>query len=90
MNSIHAVMKMQHDASQRGVLSMWTIYDHPLDYPDVFIARRWEAGAVGVQHTTDTIVSHDVKILRDVFIHAGLTKVMRHESDDLNIMEVWL
>ena len=25
-------------------LSMWTVYDHPSDFPDLFIARRWEVG----------------------------------------------
>src|SRR5215207_1400723 len=27
---------------ERGM--MWTIYDHPSDYPDAFVARKWLIG----------------------------------------------
>lgn len=26
-----------------GPLSIWTIYEKPADFPDHFVARRWEA-----------------------------------------------
>jgi uncharacterized C2H2 Zn-finger protein len=31
-------------AAMNAPLSMWTIYDHPRDYPAYFVARRWEIG----------------------------------------------
>lgn len=72
-------------------LSIWTVYDHPLDYRDKFVARRFEAD----------------KPTRDVFAHESLehvrawvrkegakrgvfpVRVPRSGSDDPVIIESW-
>lgn len=30
-----------------GVLSIWTVYDHPLDFPNEYVARRFTVGTSG-------------------------------------------
>ena len=67
-------------------LSIWTIYDHPLDAPDFYVARRFEYD----QPTADVLISKDIEALRDMMEARGLVKLMRHPSDDPVIMETWL
>jgi hypothetical protein len=67
-------------------LSIWTVYDHPSDFPDRFVARRF----VLDQPTEDYLYSEDIGSLRAVLMARGLTKLHRHPSDDPVIMETWL
>jgi hypothetical protein len=36
------VLMANAEAIKRGALSLWTIYEKPLDHPDGFLARRFE------------------------------------------------
>lgn len=67
-------------------LSIWTVYDHPSDYPDCFIARRF----CGETPTDNVICSTDLLAVRAELIVRGLTVVCRDPADDPNILEVWL
>jgi hypothetical protein len=89
---IHMVITHQHDAQKRGVVSMWTIYRRPRDYPEGYIARAHEAGKGGSVPTDMTIRgdSDSLQMLRTVFAEAGLTCLTRSPQDDPNIVEVWL
>lgn len=76
-------------------LSMWTVYDHPLDYPDHFVARRFEVGQPtegdnGVIRTNDTIKSPYLQDVRTVLAEAGLACLPRSDGDEPQIIEVWL
>lgn len=85
-------------------LSMWVIYDHPTDYPDSFIARRWVEGDRQVvivdrnmrtmrkdyHATKDIIVTQTLEELRKTFKVMGLVCLNRTEDDDPKIVEVWL
>jgi hypothetical protein len=72
-------------------LPMWTVYDHPRDFPDAFVARLWKVGRGGRPVATgQTVVSHDIEIIRGAFRDAGLTCLPRQEADDPKIVEVWL
>jgi hypothetical protein len=78
-------------AMERGVLSIWTIYDKPTDYPDGFIARRYEVGGSKIVVATNhTITSPNIDQMRETFERAGLTKLRRAGSDDANIVESWI
>jgi hypothetical protein len=72
------------------VLSMWTIYDHPSDYPKSFVARRWDVGAGGVARTERILISDTVEWIRDQMQEMGLTRLVRSEGDDPCIMETWI
>lgn len=67
-------------------LSLWTIYDHPRDYPRSYVARRFEN-----EHPTgEHMVSPDIASLRDEMMRRGLTCPTRHPTDDACIVETWL
>jgi hypothetical protein len=84
-----AIVKSQWEASQRGQLTIWTIYDRPKDHPDGFIARRFEVGGHGPVATADTL-NGELEDLRQAFWKAGLMKRKRQDGDDARIVESWL
>lgn len=70
---------------------MWTVYDHPSDFPDHFIARRWEvAGGADPVPTSQVITATDIEALRGMLTAMGLYPLNRNEGDDPTIMESWL
>lgn len=73
-------------------LPMWTVYDHPLDYPSGYIARKW---IVAPDHSepirTNEVVTHtDLYELRELMINRGLMCLARSPEDDPAIVETWL
>jgi hypothetical protein len=73
----------------RNSLSMWTVYDHPADYPNDFVARRSEIGDHGICITRDMFVAPTLAELR-ALLPPGLYRMPRAPHDDLMILEVWL
>jgi hypothetical protein len=71
-------------------LSMWVVYDHPKDFPDGYIARRWEATRDGPVMTGDIMKATRLEPLRLALATEGLTQLPRSPSDDLKIVEIWL
>ena len=73
-------------------LSMWTIYDHPKDYPTYFVARRWRIARDRSEPipTDDVLFSLTYEFIELVMRQRGLTKIERCPSDDPVIKEVWL
>lgn len=66
--------------------SLWTVYDHPRDYPNQFVARRFDVD----QPTSDVFVADDLETLREILAAEGLTRLARDPDDDAKIVEVWL
>jgi len=71
-------------------LEMWVIYDHPKDYPNSFIARRWLVDDKGERFTGDIINANSLEKLRIVLINIGKTCINRDPNDDPVIVETWL
>jgi hypothetical protein len=72
-------------------LAMWTLYDRPTDFPDMYVARLFVIGPGGRPRATGRIViSDDIEGIRDGFRMAGLTRLPRQDDDDPKIVEVWL
>lgn len=86
---IGTVMEAQYRAAQNGKLSMWTVYDHPKDFPDGFIARRFEVDRDGPKPTMETITG-ELGAIRLAFVKAGLTRLTRNPEDEAQIVECWL
>lgn len=64
---------------------IWTVYDHPADWPDWFVARKW---------VLDTPTG-EVKLARSLdgvrrMLPRGLVRMGRFEGDDPVIVEIWL
>jgi hypothetical protein len=73
------------------VLIMWTIYDRPSDFPDCFVARKFEIGRGGEPRaTSDILVAHEIDKLRSLLHRRGLVRMTRAPEDDPKIVETWL
>jgi hypothetical protein len=70
-------------------LTGWTVYDHPRDYPDCFVARRWIAKGGDVIPTTDMLVATTLDEVR-ALLPPGLIRFARMPEDDAKIVEVWI
>jgi hypothetical protein len=73
----------------RDPLIIWTVYDHPRDYPDSFVARRSEVTGGVVRLTTDMFVADTLGELR-ALLPPGLHCLPRYPDDQPHIVEVWL
>jgi hypothetical protein len=71
-------------------LPMWTVYDHPGDFPDCYVARKFMAFAHGAVATDDIIACEDLTAIREVLAVKGLTPLMRNHDDDPKIIETWV
>lgn len=77
------------DPSIESGLDMWTVYDHPSDFPDKFVARLFRL-TDAVVPTTAHIVSDDVDKIRAFLLEKRLVCLKRSEFDEPHIIEVWL
>ena len=89
VDPVRQVVEAQAKAISQGLLSMWTVYDKPKDYPDATVARRFEIEG-GQERATDDLLRASLEELRRVFDEAGLYRIMRAEDDEPHIVEVWL
>lgn len=71
------------------VLSIWTVYDHPKDYNDAFVARKF----LNDKPTDDILLAPTLEELRKAVQKAAdyeLLRMERSECDDPFIVESWL
>ena len=66
-------------------MPMITIYDHPTDYPDSFVARVWDCNT-----PTHLIALADTLEAIRATIPPNMTCLPHMEGDDPCIVEVWL
>jgi hypothetical protein len=70
---------------------IWVIYDHPSDFPDEFVARRWII--IPMRHCyMPTADFYTAKTLDDIRarLPKGLTRLPRQDDDDVVIVETWV
>ncbi len=77
-------------AAPEGVLAQWTIYDHPTDHPDLFVARRFDIGQGVFMATSHLIGAKDIEALRETFRRHGMACLPRLAEDEPQIVEVWM
>jgi hypothetical protein len=68
---------------------MWTVYDHPTDYPDGFIARLYLAYP-GFAVPTPSIVTGSTLAQVRERLPPGLYCLPRDPNDDPKIIETWI
>lgn len=66
-------------------VTLWTIYKHPKDYPDKFIARKF----ILDKPTDDIRIGNTLEEVRDM-LPPGLIRLDRDFTDDIVIVETWL
>jgi hypothetical protein len=72
---------------------MWTIYDHPEEFPHCYVARRFEVCGAEVHETNQVIVAHKLTAVREHLIryHDPLTRIVpRTAGDDPKVIETWM
>jgi hypothetical protein len=74
------------------VMAMWTVYDHPSDYPDKWVARKWLVDGSGTCPTDEVLIASSLENIRELLqiLHPGVTRICRDGSDDPCIAEVWI
>lgn len=74
-------------------LQMWTIYDHPIEFPTGYLARLWEVhpdGAVATGHTMSGAGDFGLHLMRRFMQQQGFVCLTRNEDeDDPSIVETW-
>lgn len=76
-------------AELRDRLPMFTITDHPTDYPDFFVARL-ALTLPAVEITAFAIMDADLDRLRETMEALGLVKLDRMPGDSPAVVECWL
>jgi|EndMetStandDraft_7_1072992.scaffolds.fasta_scaffold05999_11 hypothetical protein len=86
---VQFIFKVTKESLDRGELSIWTVFDHPLDYPEAFVARRGVADKDGYHPTQDAIAGElaDIRLAMEI---CGFVRMPRAEVDPMNIVETWM
>lgn len=71
-------------------LHMWTVYDHPADFPDCFVARLYVVGSGPNFGATNRIVTGETLDAVRAQLPPGLYNAGRQPGDDPKIVETWL
>jgi len=77
-------------AKSVGALMIWTIYNHPKDYSNGFIARAYAITRYGARATSFILTAENLETLQNVFKQSGMTCLLRQPQDDSKIIENWL
>lgn len=78
------------DASQEPGMELWTIYDHPSDWPDGYIARKHLVIDGTGGPTPHVLTCEQLEPLREQMRMMGLACLTRSPEDDPVIVETWL
>jgi hypothetical protein len=81
---------MSKAGDDKGVLYLWTVYDHPLDFPHAFVARRFAVERGTSRATSIVLTAESLTAIRAEMLSRGLHRIARAPSDDAKIVETWL
>ena len=89
-DEIHQIIIVQAEAAKRGVLTIWTVYKKPRDYPTGWIARMHDVDGAVVKPTGHVIKAVELEPIREKLARAGLVCIPRQEGDQRQIVESWI
>lgn len=72
-----------------GTLAIWTVYKHPKDYPNDYVARKHTIGAFGSHPSVEMFAADTLEEIR-ALIPLGLVCLGRAPDDEAQIVETWL
>lgn len=78
---------------ERVKMKMYTIYDHPIDFPEEFVVRAWRIieGSLDPIPDQNIFIKHkDLECIRKELFDMGLVCIPRSESDSPGIVETWI
>lgn len=72
-------------------MSVWVVYNRPRDFPDKYVARRWDIlrGQVEPVPTVEHLTADSLDEIRRL-VPPCLACLPRYDDDDASIVEVWL
>lgn len=88
-SSIHSGEEGFYADAPEDTLVMFIVYKHPEDFPNQFVARRWEIGR-GTAQPTPFFVARDSLYDLHAALPRSLVMMPRMPGDDPAIQEVWL
>ena len=71
------------------MLEIWTVYEHPRDYPNNFVARKF----LFDKPTDEILICDNLDVLRKAIQRASpiiLTRIDRSPDDNPVVVESWL
>jgi hypothetical protein len=69
---------------------IWTVYEKPSDFPELFVARPFIIGNGTARPMTLCLTGKTLAEVRAFLEPYGLTCIPRQEGDDPRIVETWL
>ena len=86
----HYAAQLQYSAISLGQLLIWTIYDHPVDYHEWFVARPHVIRPKTAGPLPMHLIAKDLDALR-AMLPDGLTRLARNPAHDHpSVIEVWV
>lgn len=77
------------DSHSERDLDLFTIYEHPADYPRGYIVRRWVANRNGFAEAREAFATETLEDAR-LLVPEGLFRLEREPNDDPTIVETWI
>lgn len=74
-------------------MTLYTIYDHPRDFPKNFVVREWVVGRDNKtypEYSLNRWLYDSLEEARKPLKERGLVCVQRDENDDPVIVETWM
>lgn len=72
------------------MLEMYVIYDHPLDYPNHWVTRRWEVYRNADPEPTEAFTLHATLEAARSAVPPGKHRIQAMSEDDPTIIETWV
>lgn len=75
----------------RNSLEMWTVYDHPRDFPNDYVARKWVVNGDGSYGPDEEVmICSELEPIRERLAASGYACMPRDPNDDATILETWI
>jgi hypothetical protein len=75
--------------TRSDVLTIWTVYRDPTDYPGMWVLRGHDVTASGSAPRRDCFISDTIEAVHRA-LPPGLVRLDRNLEDDPKIVETWV
>ena len=83
-----SILELQVAAHEANDVLVWTVYDHPRDYPEHFVVRAHSSKLF--TPLTQCFKFATLEAARDALAEVGLFRLPPAPSDDVVIVETWV